>query len=272
MMKYYNGPVWLHCRISYAVDASRYLGMWLDLTTSHGKHGSSAPRKGITQPTSWPYVASPTWSSTEQVARPITKRLHPSNWRPLEAYCRPRTWWCNDATALASYATMMMMRLGLLMVNLCTKLEVSNGEVNSELLVESLRFSPTPFGAPVGCDSGRISSRCLASINYNPWVIAWRYWRDARLAVLVEHQLVSDTDRHRQTDTEPQVYLWCSGKYTATGPKLEKNQLFSSPKSTYSLHCVKIHSQYFELFSYKQTNSVENSAWRIETVLRSLRR
>jgi len=34
-MKYYNGPVWLHCLISYPVDASQYLGMWLDLTTSH---------------------------------------------------------------------------------------------------------------------------------------------------------------------------------------------------------------------------------------------
>ena len=35
MMKYYNGPVWLHCPIFYPVDTSRYLGMWLDLTTSH---------------------------------------------------------------------------------------------------------------------------------------------------------------------------------------------------------------------------------------------
>ena len=31
----------------------------------------------------WPLVASPTWSSTEQVARPATKRFHPSHWRPL---------------------------------------------------------------------------------------------------------------------------------------------------------------------------------------------
>jgi len=35
MMKYYNGPVRLHCRISYPVGASRYLGTWLDLTTTH---------------------------------------------------------------------------------------------------------------------------------------------------------------------------------------------------------------------------------------------
>jgi len=35
MMKYNNGPVWLHCLISCPVDASRYFGMWLDLTTTH---------------------------------------------------------------------------------------------------------------------------------------------------------------------------------------------------------------------------------------------
>ena len=34
-MKYYNRPVWLHCPISYPVDTSRYLGMWLDLMTTH---------------------------------------------------------------------------------------------------------------------------------------------------------------------------------------------------------------------------------------------
>ena len=32
---YFSGPVGLHCLISYPVDASRYLGTWLDLTTSH---------------------------------------------------------------------------------------------------------------------------------------------------------------------------------------------------------------------------------------------
>jgi len=35
MMKYFSGPVWLHCLVSYPVDASRYLGMWLDFTTTH---------------------------------------------------------------------------------------------------------------------------------------------------------------------------------------------------------------------------------------------
>jgi len=49
----------------------------------------------FTQPTSWPHVASPTWSSTEQVARPAT-----SDWRALEACCRPWTWWCGYATMI----------------------------------------------------------------------------------------------------------------------------------------------------------------------------
>ena len=35
MMKYFSGPVWLHCLISYPADAPRYLGTWLDLATSH---------------------------------------------------------------------------------------------------------------------------------------------------------------------------------------------------------------------------------------------
>jgi len=39
-------------------------------------------------------------------------RFHPSSdWRALEACCRPWTWWCNDATALAGYATMTMMMM-----------------------------------------------------------------------------------------------------------------------------------------------------------------
>ena len=73
--------------------------------------GCSALHQRITQPTSWPHVASPTWSSTEQVARPVTKRFHPSDWRPPESCCRPWTWWCNDATTLAGYATTMMIMM-----------------------------------------------------------------------------------------------------------------------------------------------------------------
>ena len=43
----------------------------------------------ITQPNSRPHVASPTWSSTQRLARPATKRCYLSDWRPLEACCRP---------------------------------------------------------------------------------------------------------------------------------------------------------------------------------------
>ena len=64
---------------------------------------------GLGQISGRPHVASLTWSSTEQVAQPATKRFHTSDWRPLETCCRPWTWWCNDATALAGYATVMMM-------------------------------------------------------------------------------------------------------------------------------------------------------------------
>jgi len=34
-IKYFSGLLWLHSLISHPVNASRYLGMWLDLTTSH---------------------------------------------------------------------------------------------------------------------------------------------------------------------------------------------------------------------------------------------
>ena len=98
---------------------STHLGIWACGSTwrrHSDKHAcSSAPHQRITQPTSWPHVASPTWSSTEQVARPATKRFHPSHWRPLEACCRPWTWWCNDAAALAGYANLMMMMMMMLM-------------------------------------------------------------------------------------------------------------------------------------------------------------
>jgi len=90
---------------------STHLGIWTCGSTWRSrtvKHGSSAAHQRITQPTSWPYVASPTWSSTEQVARPATKLFHTSDWRPLKTCCRPWTWWCNDATAFAGYANMMI--------------------------------------------------------------------------------------------------------------------------------------------------------------------
>jgi len=92
---------------------STHLGIWAcGSTWRHtGKYGSSAPHQRITQPTSWPHVASPTWSSTEQVAGQATKRPHQSDWRPLDACCRSWSWWCNDATALAGYATVMMIMM-----------------------------------------------------------------------------------------------------------------------------------------------------------------
>ena len=104
IMKYFSGPVWLHCLISNPIKASRYLGMWLDLTTSHRQTWLFSCTSTYH---SWPHVALPTWSSTEQLARPATKWLHTSDWRPLEKCCRPWTWWCLDATALAGYANMM---------------------------------------------------------------------------------------------------------------------------------------------------------------------
>ena len=107
---------------------STHLDIWACGSTWRrhtGKHGSSAPHQRITQPTSCPQVASPTWSSAEQVARPATKRFRPSDWRPLEACCRPWTWWCNDATALAGYANMMMM-----MTMIIRKIEVVTVNIN----------------------------------------------------------------------------------------------------------------------------------------------
>jgi len=66
-MKYYNGPVWLHCPIPYPVGIWACSSTWRRHT---GKHSSSASHQRITQPTSWPHVASSTWSSMKQVARP----------------------------------------------------------------------------------------------------------------------------------------------------------------------------------------------------------
>ena len=87
--------------------------MWLGLTTTHRQTWlfSSTSTYHSTNLLTARGVAHLV-ASTEQVARPATNRFHPSHWRPLEACCRPWTWWCNDATALAGYATMMMMTAG----------------------------------------------------------------------------------------------------------------------------------------------------------------
>ena len=131
MMKYYNGP-----RSDFTVPSpipSTHLGIWACGSTWRrhtGKHGSSAPHQRINQPTYWPHAASPTWSSTEQVARPATKRFHTSDWRPLETCCRPWTWWCHDATALAGYATMMMMMMMMHLVRTWLIMRLTGGENN----------------------------------------------------------------------------------------------------------------------------------------------
>jgi len=47
----------------------------------------------------------------ENVARPTPRRFCPFHRRPLEARCRRWTQCCNDATAVAGYATVMMMMM-----------------------------------------------------------------------------------------------------------------------------------------------------------------
>ena len=59
MMKNFSGLVWLHCPISYPIDASRYAGMWLDLTTTHQQ--------------TWPFSSTSTYHLTDLLtARGIT--------------------------------------------------------------------------------------------------------------------------------------------------------------------------------------------------------
>ena len=87
--------------------------MWLDLTTSHRQSGSSAPHQRITDSTdlltargvAHLVVHGTTGSTSYEI------RFHTSDWRAVEACCRPWTWWCNDATDLAGYATMTMMMM-----------------------------------------------------------------------------------------------------------------------------------------------------------------
>ena len=56
-------------------------------------------------------IRNPDYMRIRTVGRPATKRFHTSNWRSLETCCRPRTWWCNDATALVGYVKLMMMMM-----------------------------------------------------------------------------------------------------------------------------------------------------------------
>ena len=113
-----SGPVWLHCLISYPVDASRYLGMWLDFTTTHRQtwlfSSTVHINLSLNRPPdhTWrrPYAPGrPRNKWLEQLQNDSTRRAY--DWRPLETSCRPWTWWCNDATALACYANSMIINL-----------------------------------------------------------------------------------------------------------------------------------------------------------------
>jgi len=71
---------------------SMHLGVWACGSTWRrhtGKHGSSAAHQRIPQPTSWPQVASPTWSSTEQVTHLVTHLVWPH--QPENSLGRPRS-------------------------------------------------------------------------------------------------------------------------------------------------------------------------------------
>jgi len=61
-----------------------------------GKHGSSAPHHRVTQPTSWPHMASPTWSSTEQVTRPAPVQLETTG--GMLSTVDMAVWWPSPAT------------------------------------------------------------------------------------------------------------------------------------------------------------------------------
>ena len=103
VIKYYSGLIWLHCPISYPIDASQYLSMWLDLTKTHQQTWLFSSTS--TYHSTDLMTARPTWSSTEQVARSATKRFHLSDWRPLEACCWP---WTRQVQQRDGYAMMMI--------------------------------------------------------------------------------------------------------------------------------------------------------------------
>ena len=70
-----GAPVWLHCPNSHPVDSLLYLGRWFDLTTHRQTWLFSSTNYHSTD-LLIERIASPTWSSTERVARPATKRFH----------------------------------------------------------------------------------------------------------------------------------------------------------------------------------------------------
>jgi len=62
----------------------------------------------------------------------------------------------------------------------------------------------------------------LASENYSPWAIVWYCYVIPRLAVLVEHRLVTDTDRQtdRQTHRQTRAHGYYRGFIASRGKKL----------------------------------------------------
>ena len=67
-----------------------YLSVWA-CGSARWKHtckqGSPSPCQHITQSSSWPHMATSTWSSMEQVARPPQRWFQLFHWRPLKAWC-----------------------------------------------------------------------------------------------------------------------------------------------------------------------------------------
>ena len=83
------------------------------------------------------------------------KRFHPSDWRALEACCRPWTWWCNDATALAGYANLIAHHVWLSAILLGSIkvpytelkrriLEVDESQLEVAQVEQLIRYMPEP--------------------------------------------------------------------------------------------------------------------------------
>ena len=91
-----------------------------DQVSKQGKNCKKISRgqrlSGISLPVSYVVSGKCLSSPIPQVTRPATKRFHTSDWRPLEVCCRPWTWWCNDATALAGYANLMTMMMMVMII------------------------------------------------------------------------------------------------------------------------------------------------------------
>ena len=166
----------MRCNVHHTV-------LWLALTTTHGKHGSSAPRKRIIRPTSWPPVASLTWSFTEQLARPATKRLHPSHWRPLEARRA-----VDHGHGGAVYATMMMTMMIILYWVKCTKVRISRLLIGTSTClcalnkrmscVQTAELFEMPFGGRLARAQGTLHS--TRSSEPQKCTLPWEIWTGAR--------------------------------------------------------------------------------------------